>query len=364
MMDGRYLPLIALGGGIMGGRLGRGLQGFAQATMQGQQMQRQGEMDDLQKQRLQAELGQAEAAQQAQQAQARAVQQAVAAGNLSPEKAAAALAFPEQYGKSLFEGGSSGAQSALGKLKADLNSGLIDQATYEAGVKEATSIRPAFGNIQLTPPSVTINSTTKDQISEVQKYFGETFNKIMESDLNAPAKLAKIEQLDRLLNGIETGTFTPQSIQFKAGLKGLGIDPEALGLTDNVGQAEAAQALSGELTLQMRNPSGGAGMPGAMSDADRQFLQSMVPGLSTTAEGRKMMLDLQKRMIQRDKDVARKAREYTAKSGALDQGFFDELATWANENPIAPKQYSPQDAANLPSGTVFMTEDGRVMVKQ
>ena len=28
-----------------------------------------------------------------------------------------------------------------------------------------------------------------------------------------------------------------------------------------------------------------------MSDADRQFLQSMVPGLETTAEGRKLMIE-------------------------------------------------------------------------
>lgn len=78
MMDGRYLPLIALGGGIMGGRLGRGLQGFAQATMQGQQFERQGKMDALNEQRLQYEIDQAKAQDEARRQQAAYTQQALA----------------------------------------------------------------------------------------------------------------------------------------------------------------------------------------------------------------------------------------------------------------------------------------------
>lgn len=61
MMDGRYLPLIALGGGIMGGRIGRGLQGFAQATMQGQAMDREARQDEQRQKMLELQTGQMEA---------------------------------------------------------------------------------------------------------------------------------------------------------------------------------------------------------------------------------------------------------------------------------------------------------------
>ncbi|MBN9321363.1 MAG: hypothetical protein J0H24_04510, partial [Delftia acidovorans] len=92
--------------------------------------------------------------------------------------------------------------------------------------------------------------------------------------------------------------------------------------------------LSGEIALELRNPSGGAGMPGAMSDADRQFLQNMVPGLQTTPQGRTLMLDTAKRLAQRDIDVARLAREYRRRNGQIDEGFYEELARFSEANPL------------------------------
>ena len=44
-----------------------------------------------------------------------------------------------------------------------------------------------------------------------------------------------------------------------------------------------------EFALELRNPSGGAGMPGAMSDADRNFLASIPPSLANTKEGRALI---------------------------------------------------------------------------
>ena len=69
IMDGRYLPLIALGGGIMGGRLGRGLQGYAQAVMQGQQFDRAARQDEQRAKMLELQTGQMEAQVAAQQKQ-------------------------------------------------------------------------------------------------------------------------------------------------------------------------------------------------------------------------------------------------------------------------------------------------------
>jgi hypothetical protein len=107
---------------------------------------------------------------------------------------------------------------------------------------------------------------------------------------------------------------------------------------------EAAQALSSEIALQLRNPSGGAGMPGAMSDADRQFLANMVPGLATTPEGRKLMIETATKLAQRDKEVAAMARKYRQKKGNIDEGFYDELAQFSSAKPLFGKSDGGVDA--------------------
>lgn len=86
MMDGRYLPLIALGGGIMGGRLGRGLQGFAQATMQGQQFEREARQDEQRAKMLELQTGQMEAQVAAQEQQKRLLGEITA--GMDPKQAA------------------------------------------------------------------------------------------------------------------------------------------------------------------------------------------------------------------------------------------------------------------------------------
>lgn len=55
-------------------------------------------------------------------------------------------------------------------------------------------------------------------------------------------------------------------------------------------------------------------MPGALSDKDREFLESMVPGIEMDPAGRKMIVEARKKLIQRERDVARLAREYRKKA--------------------------------------------------
>ena len=68
-------------------------------------------------------------------------------------------------------------------------------------------------------------------------------------------------------------------------------------------------------------------MPGAMSDKDREFLVSMTPQLSTTPEGRKLMIAVQKSIAKRNREIAKDARDYARKNrGQLDVGFEDFVA--------------------------------------
>ncbi len=75
-------------------------------------------------------------------------------------------------------------------------------------------------------------------------------------------------------------------------------------------------------------------MPGAMSDKDREFLQSMVPGLGQNPNGNALIIDYMKRVAQRSVDVERLRQQYVRKNGRLDEGFYTELADYSDANPI------------------------------
>ena len=78
-------------------------------------------------------------------------------------------------------------------------------------------------------------------------------------------------------------------------------------------------------------------MPGAMSDADREFLKSMTPQMSQTAEGRKSIIESRVKVMERENRVAQMARAYRQKYGKLDESFFSQLQEWSNKNHIFQK---------------------------
>jgi hypothetical protein len=109
--------------------------------------------------------------------------------------------------------------------------------------------------------------------------------------------------------------------------------------------------LSNEMALELRNPSGGAGMPGAMSDQDRAFLANMTPGLGKTPGGNKLIIETARKIAKRDQEVAKMARAYRNKKGHFDYGFFDELQDYADKNPLFKDVAVPtQSAPALPKG--------------
>lgn len=197
---------------------------------------------------------------------------------------------------------------------------------YDNAISKQTTHAPA--------PSATVNQfTEKEENKAVGKHFGEQYTKTQEAGLMATSKINKYTRLNQLLEGVNTGKFTPLGVEVASAAQSLGfnIDPK-------LGNKQAAEALSNEMALELRNPSGGAGMPGAMSDQDRAFLQNMVPNLSKTPEGRKLMTETATKLAKRDQDVAKMARDYRKKRGTIDEGFYEELQKYSEANPLFPAQ--------------------------
>lgn len=171
----------------------------------------------------------------------------------------------------------------------------------------------------------------------VGTFFGKAYTNLQNATLENPAKRAKLDQLDALLGQVNTGKFAGTTLQLKKAALAAGIDLGTFGVADDTAPAQAAQALSRAMALELRNPQGGAGMPGALSDSDRAFLESMVPGLETTADGRQLMIGFQKRLLEREDKVAQIARNYRKANGHIDEGFFNELADYSAAHPIFSK---------------------------
>jgi hypothetical protein len=200
-------------------------------------------------------------------------------------------------------------------------------------------------------PVTTINMKQEGKEGEtVGEYYGKTYGNIQTAGLQAPGKIARMDALTGFLNQVHTGQFAPQKLAITKVVKGLGFDPQALGIDDTAGPAEAAQAIVRQMALELRNPSGGAGMPGALSDSDREYLSSMLPRLQSDPNAWPKIVDIYKRMAQRDIDVAQLTRDYRKQHGHADEGMFDALQQFSTAHPLfEPMQASDAAAPAAPA---------------
>lgn len=339
-------------GQALGAGMGAGLQGFQQ--MQGQAEQKR--MRDLQMRKLKAELGQQDRwnamfgggapglpqtmpAAGPQMAQAGASPagpvSASPMGNIPP----AAMPFIGALGPQA--GGKLIAEHMLKPRDQweDIGGGLQRNATTGETKPISNKMVDVSVNPNINMPPV----QTKEQ-ETVGKFYGETYTQLQSDAMKARGQSAQLTQLGTLLDSAYTGKGAETVLELKRAAKALGVD------VGDVGSAEAAQAISRQIALELRNPAGGAGMPGAMSDADRQFLISMVPGLSQTPEGSKQLIAARKKVNDRSIEVAKMARDYRKKHGMIDEGFFDELQAFSEKNPLFKGQVVKAPAAEDPLG--------------
>lgn len=164
---------------------------------------------------------------------------------------------------------------------------------------------------------------------------------------HARSGIANLDRLGKLLEQVNTNKFQGTTQQLKASAKALGVDLDAAGVGDNVGVAQAAQALSQQMALQLRDPAGGGGMPGSLSDADRQFLTTMVPAITNDPNANKLMIDWQKKVHQRTVEVGKIVNDYVRSPEFLKDpaGVYAKVREYADKNPL----FDPEKDAPKPT---------------
>ena len=246
-----------------------------------------------------------------------------------------------------------GAKSIINQLVPGglLGGGGNSQLRGDAGVDRLSSTSTVTGSMPMTPqgfeipapqgrqriaPGVAPNTAFQHQNqqkdsenSTVGTGYGKMFLETQERAFKSiPAERAGWQRLDALLDKTYTGAGGSLLQDLKRFGGAIGINSE------DVGEGDAARAATNELALQLRNPSGGAGMPGALSDADREFLVQSTGGLSTTKVGRKLMVAHRLKLLEREEAVAKIMRDYRKSNGRIDEGVFDKIAEYGNKNPL------------------------------
>lgn len=165
--------------------------------------------------------------------------------------------------------------------------------------------------------------------TEMAKSYAERYKDMLNAGMKAPGQIAKLQRLGQLLEDHEGGKFSNSALALAQAANSLGIkvDPK-------LGNKEAAQAMSNELTLAARDPSSGGGMPGSMSNSDRDFLANMAPNLTQSKQGRKLLIDAGIAVERRKQQVQQMASKYQRKYGRVDDGFYTKLQDWAERNPL------------------------------
>jgi hypothetical protein len=192
-----------------------------------------------------------------------------------------------------------------------------------------------------------------EESKAVGKHFGETYAQIQTGGFNAGNRINRLSRLSQLLEGVQTGKLTPLGTDLASYASSIGLNVDA-----KLGNKQAADALANEIALELRSTGDGGGMPGAMSDQDRNFLKSMVPGLATSPQGRKMMIETSMKIERRKQDVAKLAREYRKKHGSLNDGFYEELQAFSDKNPLFP---APKAAA--PTGGKSVLDEADAIIR-
>lgn len=185
---------------------------------------------------------------------------------------------------------------------------------------------PAAGQFGRAP-----SSGEQSYDTEMGKSFAQRYEGLQENAANARDMLGMYDLAEQALDaGVRTGIAGEAELTLRQLGAAMGMDTSP----DKVAAGELIRAVQNRMALIMRNPEGGMGMPGAISDRDIKFLKDSQIGIDRTPEGNRQMLAAFRAIEQRKVQVAELADQYVQQHGRLDAGFNRALRDYADANPL------------------------------
>ena len=193
---------------------------------------------------------------------------------------------------------------------------LMD-AGYTPGTPEFQSaLREAILKPEVSITNVGETAKEKKAGEAVGTAYGDIFSKSVAGADAAREQNLQLAQLDYLANQVNfQGPGAEAFLTIKKAATAFGVDPESLGITDDTAPAQAFKALSNQLALRLRNPESGLGLTGNTSDRDITFLKSLVPQLTNTAGGNKLIIDIWRKVNNRRIEEAGLAQDFEQRYG-------------------------------------------------
>lgn len=237
------------------------------------------------------------------------------------------------------------------KLEAEIGKPTGDLQEYEAYKRQETEAGRAplsFMDYQTKlkaagrpSTNVTVSGDRKGA-EEMAKLHAKTYDTLRNNAASADSMVDQLDAIEGALKqGIQTGV-AGDAIQWarKIGVA-LGV-----GNAKDAAAGELAASIGNKLALMARGGGGdGGGMPGAMSDADREFLRDIVPGLLKTPEGNRQLIAIMRATAQRQRVLHEMAVDYANEhDGQLDAGFDKQVREYVRSNPLANALKQVQDS--------------------
>lgn len=223
----------------------------------------------------------------------------------------------------------------MGKLPMPKTQAIVDYETrYENAVKYAGKdwADSAEGRDYVLTGKLPKDATPRAETTfdvEIAKKSAADLEKRTEAVRDGQGKLQKLEQLGQVVANPDV--YQGKGALFVNELKKWGT---ALGFPiSGVADTEVMNSLSNQLALSLRSTAGGEGMPGALSDSDRKFLQSSVPSLTNTQKGNAAMVFMMQKAENYKIKANTEAMNYISKN-RTNIGLPEYMTEWMKTNPM------------------------------
>lgn len=213
------------------------------------------------------------------------------------------------------------------------NKKLDDVLTYE---KLSPEQRAVWDKIHGDAPTIgEVNVDTKgesEQSKRINQNLADHLLESFDSGRVAGGELSSYYRLEEALKtpGVTQGAFGALTHKGRKVLDAVGLAD-----SDAVTAGDVVEALSKEMALEARNTESGAGMPGAMSDADREFLMSIVAGLGKSKGANQQIIDAAIADAMRRQAMAEFTTQYAeANGGLLDVQYLTAAQKFADKHNV------------------------------
>ena len=165
--------------------------------------------------------------------------------------------------------------------------------------------------------------------------FGQQYADITNKANTAYQSIDTLNNLEFFINQVDPkdmGSLSEFNLETTKLLNKLGFDTD---LTGNVPYSEAIRSVGGDLVVGAL-----ANFKGAISDAEREFLERITPGLGMTKDGSLTLIKLQKAGANRSLDIDALKNDFYNEVGSLSgknnkgKTFNQVLSDYYNENPL------------------------------